>query len=268
MQLKKNYATLGAGEQLLITATDQAFGKDVASWCKMTGAELVSLENKNGVVAATIRKQEKQEVCNLPGKAADNKTLIVFSDDLDKALASFVIANGAASTGRKVTMFFTFWGLDIIKKHRKPAVSKDLFGKMFGWMLPAHSGKLKLSKMNMGGAGTDAPHHEKEADRQLGKPHTTSRRQWHRNDCLHHEHGRYGHTERGTAGQRHAGRCSFLPRTGGGSECEPVHLTNIGSYLTEATLISISTAGILSTETFSRIVPLFVPGCKITWHFP
>ena len=154
MQLKKNYATLGAGEQLLITATDQAFGKDVASWCKMTGAELVSLENKNGVVAATIRKQEKQEVCNLPDKAADNKTLIVFSDDLDKALASFVIANGAASTGRKVTMFFTFWGLDIIKKHRKPAVSKDLFGKMFGWMLPAHSGKLKLSKMNMGGAGS------------------------------------------------------------------------------------------------------------------
>ena len=120
----------------------------------MTGAELVSLENKNGVVAATIRKQEKQEACNLPGKAADNKTLIVFSDDLDKALASFVIANGAASTGRKVTMFFTFWGLDIIKKHRKPAVSKDLFGKMFGWMLPAHSGKLKLSKMNMGGAGS------------------------------------------------------------------------------------------------------------------
>ena len=120
----------------------------------MTGAELVSLENKNGVVAATIRKQEKQEVCNLPDKAADNKTLIVFSDDLDKALASFVIANGAASTGRKVTMFFTFWGLDIIKKHRKPAVSKDLFGKMFGWMLPAHSGKLKLSKMNMGGAGS------------------------------------------------------------------------------------------------------------------
>lgn len=154
MQLKKNYATLGAGEQLQITATDQAFGKDVASWCKMTGAELVSLENKNGVVAATIRKQEKQEVCNLPGKAADNKTLIVFSDDLDKALASFVIANGAASTGRKVTMFFTFWGLDIIKKHRKPTVSKDLFGKMFGWMLPAHSGKLKLSKMNMGGAGS------------------------------------------------------------------------------------------------------------------
>ena len=154
MQLKKNYETLKTGEQLQITATDQAFGKDVASWCKVTGAELVALENKNGVVAATIRKQEKTAPHASVQNNADNKTLIVFSDDLDKALASFVIANGAASTGKKVTMFFTFWGLNVIKKQQKPAVSKDIFGKMFGWMLPTHSGKLKLSKMNMGGAGS------------------------------------------------------------------------------------------------------------------
>lgn len=154
MQLKKNYETLKTGEQLQITATDQAFGKDVASWCKVTGAELVALENKNGVVAATIRKQEKTALHTSVQNNADNKTLIVFSDDLDKALASFVIANGAASTGKKVTMFFTFWGLNVIKKQQKPAVSKDIFGKMFGWMLPTHSGKLKLSKMNMGGAGS------------------------------------------------------------------------------------------------------------------
>ena len=154
MQLKKNYEALKIGEQLQITATDQAFGKDVTSWCKMTGAELVALENKNGVVAATIRKQEKTASCEISRNNADNKTLIVFSDDLDKALASFVIANGAASTGMKVTMFFTFWGLNVIKKQHKPTVTKDIFGKMFGWMLPTHSGKLKLSKMNMGGAGS------------------------------------------------------------------------------------------------------------------
>lgn len=154
MQLKKNYEALKIGEQLQITATDQAFGKDVTSWCKMTGAELVALENKNGVVAATIRKQEKTASCEISRNNADNKTLIVFSDDLDKALASFVIANGAASTGKKVTMFFTFWGLNVIKKQHKPTVIKDIFGKMFGWMLPTHSGKLKLSKMNMGGAGS------------------------------------------------------------------------------------------------------------------
>ena len=154
MQLKKNYEALKIGEQLQITATDQAFGKDVTSWCKMTGAELVALENKNGVVAATIRKQEKTASCEISRNNADNKTLIVFSDDLDKALASFVIANGAASNGKKVTMFFTFWGLNVIKKQHKPTVTKDIFGKMFGWMLPTHSGKLKLSKMNMGGAGS------------------------------------------------------------------------------------------------------------------
>lgn len=153
LQLKKNYSSLHTGEQLQITATDQAFGKDVASWCNMTGAELISLENKNGIVAATIRKNEKKITAPNGSCAGDNKTLIVFSDDLDKALASFVIANGAAATGKKVTMFFTFWGLNVIKKRQKPTVSKDIFGKMFGWMLPPHSGKLKLSKMNMGGIG-------------------------------------------------------------------------------------------------------------------
>lgn len=80
--------------------------------------------------------------------------MIVFSDDLDKALASFVLANGALAAGKKVTMFFTFWGLNIIKKRQKPAVSKDFFGKMFGMMLPSHSGKLSLSKLNMWGMGS------------------------------------------------------------------------------------------------------------------
>ncbi|MCD8137876.1 MAG: CoA-disulfide reductase [Parabacteroides gordonii] len=153
MQLKKHYAEINTGDRLLITATDQGFGKDVAAWCNMTGAQLVGVENKSGVIQATIEKGEPKSACKMVN-GGDNKTLIVFSDDLDKALASFVIANGAASTGKKVTMFFTFWGLNVIKKRQKPAVSKDIFGKMFGWMLPAHSGKLKLSKMNMGGAGS------------------------------------------------------------------------------------------------------------------
>lgn len=78
----------------------------------------------------------------------------MFSDDLDKALATFVLANGAAATGEKVTIFFTFWGLNAIKKLDKPKVEKDIFGKMFGMMLPSSSQKLKLSKMNMGGIGS------------------------------------------------------------------------------------------------------------------
>jgi len=154
LQLKKSYDGLEIGSRLQITATDQAFAKDVVSWCKMTGAGLISVKNDNGVVTAMICKEEPKEVCPVHSRSADNKTLIVFSDDLDKALASFVIANGAASTGKKVTMFFTFWGLNVIKKQNKPDVSKDIFGKMFGWMLPSDSTKLKLSKMNMMGMGS------------------------------------------------------------------------------------------------------------------
>lgn len=164
MQLKQQYEQLAAGDRLRIRATDQAFARDVVSWCKLSGAQLASVNNSGGVVTAVIGK-EKPAVAGASvaserteriecAKRPDHKTLIVFSDDLDKALASFVIANGAAATGKKVTMFFTFWGLNVIKKRQKPAVAKDFFGRMFGWMLPAHSGKLKLSKLNMGGAGS------------------------------------------------------------------------------------------------------------------
>ena len=104
MQLKKNYASLAEGETLVIKATDQAFGKDVASWCKITGAELTKLENQGGIVTAWVRKVKETDEplpscpSTRPAPAtADHKTLIVFSDDLDRALASFVIANGAAA---------------------------------------------------------------------------------------------------------------------------------------------------------------------------
>ena len=91
--------------------------------------------------------------------ANKGKTLIMFSDDLDKALATFVLANGAAATGQKTSIFFTFWGLNVIKKEYKPKADKDIFGKMFGMMLPSSSKKLKLSKMNMFGLGSRMMRH-------------------------------------------------------------------------------------------------------------
>ncbi|MCL1943799.1 MAG: FAD-dependent oxidoreductase [Candidatus Azobacteroides sp.] len=154
MQLKKHYDGLKVGEHLEIKATDQAFVKDAEAWCNMTGAKLIGIENQRGVVSVMIEKSEKTEVSGSTGLVGDHKTIIVFSDDLDKALASFVIANGIAATGKKVSMFFTFWGLSVIKKAEKPSVSKDFFGKMFGWMLPSSSKKLGLSKWNMGGLGS------------------------------------------------------------------------------------------------------------------
>lgn len=83
----------------------------------------------------------------------DNKTMVVFSGDLDKAIASFIIANGAASMGKKVTMFFTFWGLNILRKPEKIKTDKGLMDKMFSMMMPRGSKKLGLSKMNMCGMG-------------------------------------------------------------------------------------------------------------------
>ena len=79
--------------------------------------------------------------------------MIVFSNDLDKAIASFIIANGAAAMGRKVTMFFTFWGLNILRNPDVPGMKKDIMSKMFGMMMPKGSKKLSLSKMNMAGIG-------------------------------------------------------------------------------------------------------------------
>ena len=154
MKLKSTYEQLDNDAMLCITATDQAFAKDVKSWCKMTGADLVSLDKQAGQVKALVRKQQPKACAPAQQSGAENKTIVVFSDDLDKALASFVIANGAASTGKKVSMFFTFWGLNIIKKSQKPVVEKDIWGRMFSWMLPSDSKALKLSQMNMMGIGS------------------------------------------------------------------------------------------------------------------
>jgi peroxiredoxin family protein/TusA-related sulfurtransferase/rhodanese-related sulfurtransferase len=154
MRVKKAMDSMNPGDRLNITATDQGFKKDIASWSNMTGNILINLEEKSGKIMAVIEKGIPVVSKNTSSGSNLNKTLVVFSDDLDRALASFVIANGAASTGRKVTMFFTFWGLNVIKKRQSVAVSKDLMGKMFGWMMPRGSGQLKLSKMHMLGMGT------------------------------------------------------------------------------------------------------------------
>lgn len=154
LKLKGGMEQLSIGEQMKIKVTDQGFSRDVVSWAKMTGNRLVSVEEERGVITAVIEKGASTCPVAQKDRVADNKTLIVFSDDLDKALASFVIANGAVSTGRKVTMFFTFWGLNVIKKERPGVVKKDLVGRMFGVMLPSSSRKLSLSKMNMMGMGS------------------------------------------------------------------------------------------------------------------
>lgn len=80
-------------------------------------------------------------------------TIVVFSGELDKVMAAFIIANGAAAYGHKVTMFFTFWGLNTLKDEAAPKVKKAFLERMFGWMMPRGANKLALSQMNFLGAG-------------------------------------------------------------------------------------------------------------------
>lgn len=153
LKLKDNLGRLAPGEALEIVATDPGFPRDAEAWCQTTGNRFVSSYVKGGKHFVVVEKADGDPVCVAGGRDDKGKTFILFSDDLDKALATFVLANGAAATGEKVTIFFTFWGLNAIKKEHKPAVSKDLFGRMFDMMLPSSSRQLKLSKMSMGGIG-------------------------------------------------------------------------------------------------------------------
>jgi NADPH-dependent 2,4-dienoyl-CoA reductase/sulfur reductase-like enzyme/peroxiredoxin family protein/rhodanese-related sulfurtransferase/TusA-related sulfurtransferase len=153
LKLKTEMDKLKPGDLLRETASDPGFVKDVEAWCRMTGNRLVSLEQKAGTFTALIEKGQPAPSGVRVHDSGNDTTLIVFSQDLDRALASLVIANGAASAGKRVTVFFTFWGLNVIKKVKKPRVKKDIMGRMFGLMLPSSLHKLHLSKLSMLGMG-------------------------------------------------------------------------------------------------------------------
>ena len=155
MKLQQAVGDAADHSTIQITATDPGFVRDAEAWCRSTGNRFVGHDSAKGLHTVTIEKSSAgKPSCQASESRGKGKSFILFSDDLDKALATFVLANGAAATGEKVTIFFTFWGLNAIKKDRKPKVQKDIFGKMFSMMLPSGSRKLKLSKMNMGGAGS------------------------------------------------------------------------------------------------------------------
>lgn len=154
LKLKKNMDTMAAGERIEVKATDPGFPRDAEAWCQSTGNRFLSRTDEGGYCTVVIEKGGAQPATPSVGAAmSKNKTLIMFSDDLDRALATFVLANGAAATGHKTSIFFTFWGLNVIKKEKKPAVKKDFFGRMFSMMLPSNSRKLKLSQLSMFGIG-------------------------------------------------------------------------------------------------------------------
>lgn len=160
MKVFKTMNELDKGDIIEVSATDVGFGRDVESWCKRTDNTMLKAEKRGKEQVVWIQKglNNPTPACDASTNKGisdcDGKSMIVFSGDLDKVLASFIIANGAASMGRKVTMFFTFWGLNALRKTEKVRIKKSFLDSMFGAMMPRGTGKLKLSKMHMGGMGT------------------------------------------------------------------------------------------------------------------
>ncbi len=159
MKVKQAIELLKPGDVLEVFATDVGFTCDVPAWCQNTGHKLINIKSEGkGYVVEIVKgpvplpAEETETQCTTPKKRG--LTIICFSNDLDKVLAAFVIANGAVSMGYNTTIFFTFWGLNVLRKKTKVEIQKTLLEKMFGIMMPLGVNALKLSKMNMAGIGT------------------------------------------------------------------------------------------------------------------
>jgi NADPH-dependent 2,4-dienoyl-CoA reductase/sulfur reductase-like enzyme/peroxiredoxin family protein/rhodanese-related sulfurtransferase/TusA-related sulfurtransferase len=156
MQVYQGMNSMQPGQVMEVSATDPGFSSDIAVWCRKTGNTLLSSTFNSKAFVCLIQKGVAAASVNTPVSVSplDGTTIVVFSEDMDKAMASFIIASGAASMGKKVTLFFTFWGLNVLRRDHAVKVDKTILEKMFGWMMPRGSKKLPISKMNMGGMGS------------------------------------------------------------------------------------------------------------------
>jgi len=166
MQVFKAMKEMDDGQILEVTATDPGFSKDIKAWCNKTGNTLLQSTFEGKSFKCLIKKgNDKEKQNNELQKSHKNSeptiihtdreyaTIVVFSQDLDKAIASFIIASGAAAMGKEVTLFFTFWGLNVLRKHNPAKVQKTFIERMFGRMMPRGPKRLPISKMNMAGMG-------------------------------------------------------------------------------------------------------------------
>ena len=157
IKIKNKISELKTGEVLEVKATDPGFENDIKVWTRQTGNTLLNIENTDGEILAEIKKGESFLLSKKPDEEAvkENSTsLVIFSGDFDKVFAALVIANGALAMGNSVSIFFTFWGLNVLRKSNyKTRSKKGIIEKCFGIMMPKGVGKLKLSNMNFFGLG-------------------------------------------------------------------------------------------------------------------
>ena len=157
IKIKNKISELKTGEVLEVKATDPGFENDIKVWTRQTGNTLLNIENTDGEILAEIKKGENSLRAKKPDEEAvkENSTsLVIFSGDFDKVFAALVIANGALAMGNSVSIFFTFWGLNVLRKSNyKTRSKKGIIEKCFGIMMPKGVSKLKLSNMNFFGLG-------------------------------------------------------------------------------------------------------------------
>ena len=151
VEINKEMMQMPEGTQLEVTVTDLGFKQDIQSWVKQRGFTLIALEEKADHIHAVIEKT-KDKTMNVTHEG-NGTTIVLFSGELDKALAALIIANGAKAAGRDVSIFFTFWGLNALKKVNQTPVKKTGIAKMFDKMLPSQPEYMPISKMNMFGLG-------------------------------------------------------------------------------------------------------------------
>ena len=154
VRLKQQVDAMDNGEVLKILAP-AGFEPDLRSWAASAGHVVVGVERKPDHLEAVVRKTEaKMEANAVQAVGGHSAAIVLFSNDLDKAMGALIIACGMAASGAQVGIFFTFWGLSVLRRNPAPAVKKNLLSRMFGMMLPKGATKLALSKMHMAGMGT------------------------------------------------------------------------------------------------------------------
>ncbi len=155
MKLADTIKTMDAGDEVVVHVSDPGFALDGPAWAKRNGHHLVSITPEGPGYVATIRKGGEPVVGTTAVVPSTPKlSFVVFDGDLDKLIAAFIIANGALAMGEEVSMFFTFWGLNALRKAKPPKRERSAMDAMFGAMMPRGADKLTLSQMNMMGAGT------------------------------------------------------------------------------------------------------------------
>lgn len=149
MEVYKALEKAKTGDRLKIIASDMGFSADIQAWCDKTGNKLHECNiNRREIEAIIIKGGSANKTVEKKGTS-----LVVFSDELDKAIATMIIANGSVAMGEPVTLFFTFWGLNVLKRENKVKTNKSMIDRIFGKMMPSNATELKLSKLNMGGVG-------------------------------------------------------------------------------------------------------------------